>query len=1419
MANESSQPEQEDRIADLERQLAELKARFEATVNAERLFRQLFENAPIGAFRADAEGELLAVNNAFAALFGYESPAEVISTIKNVAEQMYVQPERRAVIIREAVRHDRLLDFENQYRRKDGSEFTGLLQLRVVRSGDGSISHMEGFVQDISARKAAEEALRENEVKYRQLFEMESDAILLVERETGRILEANTSAEKMYGYTREELLSMTNVDISDEPEKTIEATRDIPPLIPLRFHRRKDGTVFPVEIASTKFKWRGEEVLVAGIRDISERFYHQREIEEQRSFFRKVIGSSPNIFFVKDRDNRIVLANEAFAERHGCEFDGIIGLTTREVVVGDEDLAEELYREDMDIINGVREKSVKERSYLDRSGRTRWTHTVKMPIKDEQGRILFVVGAGTDITERKETEEALRTSEEIYRALFMAANDGIFLMDGDRFLDCNPRALEIFGRSREEIIGKTPGDFSPEYQPDGQPSKEKSGQLIDVARDGASRMIEWRHLRKDGSIFDAEVGLTRLQLAKKPFVLALVRDVTERKRAEEALRESERQLANLFRNLQGMAYRCLNDEDWTMEFVSQGCLELTGYQSADLLFNRKLSYKDIVYPEDRDYVRREIQRTLALGEPYRLQYRIVAADGEVKWVWEQGRRIQTDGRDLLEGFIADMTDRVKAEEALKESERQMATLLSNLQGMAYRCANDKEWTMEFASQGCLALTGYDPADLIRNSKIAYEEIIHPQDRAHVWHVVQEALERDLPFQINYRIVTAAGEEKWVWEQGRRVVTHGKEFLEGFITDMTDRTRAEEALRESEHRFRTAFLTSPDSVNINRLSDGVYVTVNEGFTAITGYSAEEALGQSARSLNIWADIGDQERLVALLRQDGQVRNMEAKFLLKDGRVKTCLMSAALINLQDEPHIISISRDISELIEARNAVEQSEKRYRLLLEKAPLGVLTMNADGSIAELNAKFLEIVDAPSEEAVRDMNLLADPGLVEAGIACRFQQCLEEGVTGIFESSYTSAWGKSAYLRYHLQPIRSAGGDINGVQAIVEDISEARKLEEQLAQAQKMEAIGTLAGGIAHDFNNLLMGIQGNTSLLLLDAEPGHPYHESLKAIEQAVQNGAALTRQLLGFARGGKYEVKVSDPNELIKKSSAMFGRTRKEIRIHRKYLKDVWTVEVDRSQMEQVLLNLFVNAWQAMPGGGDLFLETANVVPDEEYLRANNVSPGRYVRLSVTDTGTGMDTATRSRIFEPFFTTKEMGRGTGLGLASAYGIIKNHGGFITVYSEEGEGTTFNIYLPASDKALENLPPLLQDLQTGSETILLVDDEPLILEVGRQMLERLGYRVLTAESGLGGVEVFRENKDLINLVVMDMIMPDLGGGEACEQIKAINPQVRIILSSGYSLNGKASEILKRSCEGFLQKPFSLTDLSGKIRDILSGQL
>ncbi len=412
--------------------------------------------------------------------------------------------------------------------------------------------------------------------------------------------------------------------------------------------------------------------------------------------------------------------------------------------------------------------------------------------------------------------------------------------------------------------------------------------------------------------------------------------------------------------------------------------------------------------------------------------------------------------------------------------------------------------------------------------------------------------------------------------------------------------------------------------------------------------------------------------------------------------------------------------------------------------------------------------------------------------------------------------GVLCWVRNTLVPHYDAEGNLLSYDGLVRDISHQKRLEARLQQARKMEAIGTLAGGIAHDFNNLLMAIQGNVSLMLFDTD--YPHRKRLKSIEKQVRSGSGLTRQLLGYARKGKYEIKLINPDKVVEEISETFGRTRKEITIHRDLAKDLFPIEADQGQIEQVLLNLFINAGDAMPGGGNLTIRTMNVTHQEMKGRLYDPKPGKYVLLTITDTGAGMDKETMERIFDPFFTTKQMGRGTGLGLASVYGIIKGHGGYIDVDSEKGQGTTFSIYLPASKEKVEKTVETAEEIIEGSGTILFVDDEERVLDVGADVLKELGYTVLEAKSGREATETYKEHRDKIDMVILDMVMPDMGGGETYDRMKEINPNVKVLLSSGYSIDGQASEILKRGCDGFIQKPFGMKELSGRIKEILVKQ-
>ncbi|MGD2185156.1 MAG: PAS domain S-box protein, partial [Desulfobacterales bacterium] len=638
--------------------------------------------------------------------------------------------------------------------------------------------------------------------------------------------------------------------------------------------------------------------------------------------------------------------------------------------------------------------------------------------------------------------------------------------------------------------------------------------------------------------------------------------------------------------------------------------------------------------------------------------------------------------------------------------------------------------------------------------------------------------------------------------------------------------AAEALYQGERRFRTVFEAAPLGIAIAD-AKGYILEVNDTFFRLLGYSKDEI--KKLTFIDI-THPDDREETIKLSRKarDEKINSYqtENRYLKKNGDYLWAIMRATAIkdnngNLQ---YWLALIEDVTERKAAQDALTQSGRRYRDILESIEEGYFEVDLKGNFTFFNDQVCEIIGYPRRELMGMNNRQYTSPATARKMFQIFNRVFKTGKSAkITKFEIIRKDGTKKFLEVSASLMCNSNKAPIGFRGVLRDVTDRfqaekdrERLESQVQHAQKMEAVGTLAGGIAHDFNNLLMGFQGNISLMLMDLDEDHPHCEFLDNMERYVRRGSELTRQILGFARGGKYQVKTINLNDLMNKSTDMFSRTKKEITIHRNFQKDLWPVEADKGQIEQVLLNLFVNAWQAMPGGGSLFLETENVTLEEnDYDKPYDISPGRYVRISVSDTGIGMDRPTQERIFEPFFTTKGVGRGTGLGLASAYGIIKNHNGIINVYSEKGHGATFKIYLPASKKQVIEEKPRPEAAQGGTEMILLVDDEKMVAETGKDMLEKLGYTVLVAASGPEAIKIFRAGQDKVKLVILDMIMPEMSGGETFNRLKAIKPDAKILLSSGYSLNGRASKIMKRGCNGFIQKPFNLKQISRKIRGIL----
>ncbi|MBT8332749.1 MAG: PAS domain S-box protein, partial [Deltaproteobacteria bacterium] len=594
----------------------------------------------------------------------------------------------------------------------------------------------------------------------------------------------------------------------------------------------------------------------------------------------------------------------------------------------------------------------------------------------------------------------------------------------------------------------------------------------------------------------------------------------------------------------------------------------------------------------------------------------------------------------------------------------------------------------------------------------------------------------------------------------------------------------------------------------RSVEDLYHRYEEWAASIYPDDAESA-GESFQAI---AHTGGGEiREYRIVRPDGSVRWISDRgFAIKD-------------DSDNVVRIAGIAEDITDRKRAEMALRESEERFRELAELMPETIFEINLAGNLTYVNRNaynYFGYTRSDLENGLNNLDMLIPKDRKRA--AENAAKIITGEETGINEYTALRKNGSTFPVMVHSAPIFREGKPA-GLRGFIIDITdrktaeeERRKLEVQFQQAQRFEALGTLAGGIAHDFNNLLMNIQGNTSLMLCEIKKSHPYFNMLKNIEKQIRSGAQLTRQMLGYARKGKFNVKAIDLNQVLNESAETFGRTRKEITIQHDFADDLFATEADQGQIEQVLLNLYVNAADAMPGGGHLHLKTQNVTHLDIKSNQYKPQPGDYAQLTISDSGIGIDQHTLEHIFDPFFTTKEMGRGTGLGLASVYGIIKSHDGYIEVTSERGQGTTFTIFLPATLKAIDGHDDAEAELIRGSGMLMVVDDEELVLNVAANMLEKLGYTALKAQNGSEAVAIFEANKDKVKMVVLDIIMPDMGGSDVYDKIKGINPDVKVLLASGYSVDGQAIELLERGCDGFMQKPFTMEELSGKVEQILN---
>ena len=816
----------------------------------------------------------------------------------------------------------------------------------------------------------------------------------------------------------------------------------------------------------------------------------------------------------------------------------------------------------------------------------------------------------------------------------------------------------------------------------------------------------------------------------------------------------------------------------------------------------------------KPFSQEEIQQfAVALGAKWHQDRQLMKIHAELE------TRVQERTADLSkanEQLRREIKERLRAEEELQQGEERYRSILENIEEGYFEV--DLAGNFTYFNESLCKIAGYEPNEMMSMNNREYTTT---ETAKEMYQVFNEIYRTGKPATIvDYEIFRKDGTPR-ILEMSASLMrdSAGQPIgFRGVSRDVTNRKKAEEALRESEERYRSLFKNSLSVMLLIDQETADIVDANPAACSFYGWSHEELTGKKITDINtLTKDQVFQEMEQA---RSEQRSHFFFRHRLANDEVLDVEVYSGPIKLHGKQLLYSIVYDITERKLAEEALRQSEERYRTVLEANPDPVVVYDMEGRVIYLNPAFTQVLGWPLEECIGKKMDVFVPEESWPETQMMIDRVLTDASSSGIETHRYTKEGSIIPVSVSGAIYRDRDGSPAGIVINLRDVSQQKKLEAQLQQAQKMEAVGTLAGGIAHDFNNLLQAVQGYSELLLMRRGEKEPGRRELQEIVRASKRGGELTQQLLTFSRRVESKRRPLDLNLEVEGLIQLLKRTLpKMIEVELGVSGDLHLINADSVQVGQILMNLAVNAMDAMPEGGKLLFNTANVTLDQEFCRRYvEICPGDYVLLSISDTGHGMDKETLSHIFDPFYTTKEVGKGSGLGLAMVYGIVKNHEGYIMCYSQPGEGTAFKIYLPVIEtraEAFDNIeePDLFE--HPSSENVLVVDDEEFIRDLGVELLSEAGYTVLAAADGESALELYLQEKERIDLIILDLIMPGMGGRRCLEELLKINPEAKVLIASGHSPDGPTKEILEGGAKGFVSKPYDMTQILKAVREIL----